>query len=205
MKIAVFGGSRGVGRQAIEQALAQGHVIQALMRNPDKFDLTHPNLTVLPGNVLQAADVAACVAGVEAVVCSLGSTGDNPNNIVTLGTQQIISAMKAAGVRRLVVVTSIGVGDSKDQVPLAFKALMKTILRAAMEDKEGQETAVKASDLDWIIVRPGGLTDGPRTGQYSFGTQKTLKAGQVSRADVAEFVLKQLTDDTFLHQTPAIS
>jgi putative NADH-flavin reductase len=205
MKIAVFGGSRGVGRQAIEQALAQGHVIQALMRNPDKFDLTHPNLTVLPGNVLQVADVAACVAGVEAVVCSLGSTGDNPNNIVTLGTQQIISAMKAAGVRRLVVVTSIGVGDSKDQVPLAFKALMKTILRAAMEDKEGQETAVKASDLDWIIVRPGGLTDGPRTGQYSFGTQKTLKAGQVSRADVAEFVLKQLTDDTFLHQTPAIS
>lgn len=205
MKIAIFGGSRGVGRQAIEQALAAGHFIQALIRNPDNFDLTHPNLMIVRGNVLEAADVSACITGTEAVICSLGPTGENPNNVVTTGTRHIIKAMKEAGLRRLVVVTSIGVGDSKDQVPFAFKALMKTILKTAMEDKEAQETAVKASDLDWIIIRPGGLTDGPRTGKYAFGTQKSLKAGQVSRADVAEFVLKQLTDDTFVRQTPAIS
>ena len=205
MKLAVFGGSRGVGRQVIEQALAAGHEVQALLRNPDAFDLTHPQLTIVPGNVVEAADVAASIAGADAVVCSLGNTKNNPTNVVTVGTKQIIRAMQAADVRRLVVVTSIGVGDSADQVPLAFKMLMKTVLKGVMEDKEGQETAVKASDLDWIIIRPGGLTDGPRTGSYKAGLDKSIRAGQVSRADVAEFVLKQLTDDTFLRQTPAIS
>lgn len=205
MRIAVFGGSRGVGRQVIEQALAKGYEVKALLRNPNAFDLTHPQLTIVPGNVLEAADVADCIAGTEAVVCSLGNTKNNPANVVTAGTEQIIKAMQAAEVRRLVVVTSIGVGDSIDQVPLAFRMLMKTVLKAAMEDKEGQETAVKASGLDWIIVRPGGLTDGPRTGKYNAGLDKSIRAAQVSRADVAEFVLKQLTDDTFLRQTPAIS
>lgn len=205
MKLAVFGGSRGVGRQVIEQALAAGHEVQALLRSPDAFDLSDPQLTIVPGNVLEAADVAACVAGVDAVVCSLGNTKNNPANVVTDGTKQIISAMQAAGTRRLVVVTSIGVGDSADQVPVAFKLLMKTVLKGVMEDKEGQETAVKASGLDWIIIRPGGLTDGPRTGSYKAGMDKSIRAGQVSRADVAEFVLQQLTDDTYLRQTPAIS
>ena len=205
MRLAVFGGSRGVGRQVIEQALAAGHEVQALLRAPDAFDLAHAQLTIVPGNVLEAADVAACIAGAEAVVCSLGNTKNNPADVVTTGTKQIISAMQAAEVRRLVVVTSIGVGDSADQVPMAFKLLMKTVLKGVMEDKEGQETAVKASNLDWIIIRPGGLTDGPRTGSYKAGTDKSIRAGQVSRADVAEFVLKQLTDDTYLRQTPAIS
>lgn len=205
MRLAVFGGSRGVGRQVIEQALAAGHEVRALLRAPDAFDLAHAQLTIVPGNVLEAADVAACIAGAEAVVCSLGNTKNNPAGVVTTGTKQIISAMQAAEVRRLVVVTSIGVGDSADQVPMAFKLLMKTVLKGVMEDKEGQETAVKASNLDWIIIRPGGLTDGPRTGSYKAGMDKSIRAGQVSRADVAEFVLKQLTEDTYLRQTPAIS
>lgn len=205
MKIALFGGSRGVGRQVLEQALAQGDEVQALLRNPDSFDYSHPQLTIVPGNVLQPEDVARCVTGATAVVCSLGSTSQNPDNVVSEGTGHIIKAMQTAGVKRLVVVTSIGVGDSKDQVPMAFKLLMKTVLKAAMADKENQEALVRASGLDWVIVRPGGLTDGPRTGNYTAGTQKSIKAGQVARADVAEFVLKQLTDDTFLHQAPAIS
>lgn len=205
MKIALFGGSRGVGRQALEQALAQGHDVKALMRNPAEFDFSHPHLTVVPGDVLRPADVAECIAQADAVICSLGGTANNPGDVVSSGTRQIIDAMQAAGARRLVVVSSIGVGDSKDQVPFAFKMLMKTVLKAAMEEKEKQETLVKASNLDWVIVRPGGLTDGPRTGNYAFGVGKSIKAGQVSRADVAEFVLKQLTDDTFLRQTPSIS
>jgi len=205
MKIAVFGGSRGVGRQVLEQALAQGDEVQALLRHPDKFDFSHPCLSIVPGNVLEPADVTACVAGADAVVCSLGGTADNPGDVVSAGTQNIITAMQTAGVKRLVVVTSIGVGDSKDQVPLAFKMLMKTVLKAAMEEKEKQETLVQTSGLDWVIVRPGGLTDGPRTGSYTAGTEKSIKAGQVSRADVAEFVLQQVSDDRFLRRTPAIS
>lgn len=205
MNIALFGGSRGVGRQVIEQALAAGHQVRALLRRPADFDLSHPQLTVIPGNVLEPAEVAACVEGADTVICSLGGTADNPGDVVSRGTRHIIAAMQAAGVRRLVVVSSIGVGDSQDQAPFAFKMLMKTVLKAAMEEKEKQEALVQASGLDWVIVRPGGLTDGPRTGNYRSGLDKSIKAGQVSRADVAEFVLRQLTDDTFLRQTPAIS
>ena len=205
MKIALFGGSRGVGRQAMEQALAQGHEVRALLRQPGGFDFSHPHLTIIQGNVLQPDDVAACVQGAEVVICSLGSTANNPGDVVSTGTRNIIAAMQTNGLKRLVVVTSIGVGDSKDQVPMAFKMLMKTVLKAAMEEKEKQESQVRNSGLDWVIVRPGGLTDGPLTGSYAFGVEKSIKAGQVSRADVAEFVLKQLTDDTFLHQAPAIS
>ena len=205
MKIAIFGGSRGVGRLVIEQALAQGHTIQALVRTPENFDIEDGRVTAVTGNVLNPQDVAACVAGSDAVVCSLGRTSNNPDNIASEGTKNIIAAMKETGVKRLVVITSLGVGDSKDQVPFPFKMLMKTVLKKAMEDKEIQEQLVRESGLDWVIVRPGGLTDATATGSYKVGTDKSVMAGQVSRADVADFVLQQLTDDTYLHQSPGIS
>lgn len=205
MNIAVFGGSRGVGRLVIEQALAQGDTIRALVRTPENFDVVDEGVTAVTGNVLNPEDVAACVAGADAVVCSLGSTDNNPDNIVSEGTKNIIAAMQEVGVQRVVVVTSLGVGDSKNQVPFAFKMLVKTVLKKTMQDKEHQEQAVRDSGLDWIIVRPGGLTDKPATGDYKSGTDKSIMAGQVSRADVAGFVLQQLTDDTYLHQAPGIS
>ncbi|MCA9972101.1 MAG: SDR family oxidoreductase, partial [Anaerolineales bacterium] len=121
------------------------------------------------------------------------------------GTRTILAAMQAQGVRRLIVVTSIGVGDSQDQVPLPFKMLMKTVLRKVMQAKEEQEKLVMASGLDWTIVRPGGLTDGPPTDRYTAGLDKSITAGQVSRADVAAFVLQQLADATYVQKTPAIT
>ena len=121
------------------------------------------------------------------------------------GTQNIIDCMKKQEIKRLVVVTALGVGDTRERVSLSFKMLMKTVLRKAYEDKERQEQFVRESGLDWIIVRPGGLTNGPATGEYEFGLDPAIGGGQVSRADVAAFVLQQLTDDTFLHQTPAIA
>ncbi len=113
--------------------------------------------------------------------------------------------MEEAGIRRLIAITSLGVGDSKDQVPFIFKILMSTVLRKAIQDKEEQEKIIRATDLDWTIVRPGGLTDGPQTGTYRIGVDQSISAGQVSRADVAAFVLKQLDDSTYLRMTPAIS
>ncbi|MCB0245633.1 MAG: SDR family oxidoreductase, partial [Anaerolineae bacterium] len=122
------------------------------------------------------------------------------------GTEVIVDSMTAAGKpMRLIVVSSLGVGESRDQVPFAFKMLMNTVLKKAIDDKERQEALVKASGFDWIIVRPGGLTNGPATGSYKAGVDVKLTAGQVSRADVAAFVLLQLDDDTYLHQAPAIT
>lgn len=206
MKIAVFGATGGVGRQVVEQALDASHAVTALARNPQKLGLTDSRLVVVTGDVLDAARVEETLQGADAVVVSLGNTSPNPDYIVSQGTQVIVAAMKRLEQpRRIVVVSSIGVGDSKDQVPFAFKLLMMSVLRKPMEDKERQEALVKASDLDWTIVRPGGLTDGPATGVYQVGTDGKVQAGQIARADVAAFVLKQLDDDTYVRQTPAIS
>lgn len=205
MKLTVFGATGGTGRQVVEQALAGGHQVTVLVRDPAKLAITHPALTVRRGNVLEPEDVFNSVSGADAVIVSLGNTANNPDGVVAKGTANVVDAMQKSGVARLIVVTSLGVGESKDQVPFFFKAIMATALRKAMQDKEAQEKTVKASGLDWTIVRPGGLTDGPRTGAYRYGLDPKIVAGQVSRADVAEFVLKQLTDTQFLRKAPAIT
>lgn len=205
MKIALFGATGGTGQQIIAQAGEAGHVIQALVRDSARLPLQNPSLSLITGNVLDPAAVAKTLAGADAAIVSLGNTANNPDWIVSNGTQVIIEAMKQHGQRRLVVITSLGVGDSKDQVPFAFKMLMKTVIKKPMEDKDRQEQIVRASGLDWTIVRPGGLTNGPRTGSYRSGLDPKISAGQVSRADVAAFTLRQLDDTAFLHQAPAIT
>jgi putative NADH-flavin reductase len=205
MNIAVFGATGGTGREFTQQALDAGHEIRALVRTPSKLNLTHDALTVLEGDVLDADKVAETVSGAGAVVISLGNTANNPEFIVTNGTKTILNAMQAAGVTRVVAVSSIGVGDSKNNVPFAFRMMMKAIpgMKHAMEDKEQQEAILMASDFDWIIVRPGGLVDEPAKGNYKHGLK--VGAGRISRADVGAFVLKQLTDDTYLKKAVSIS
>lgn len=205
MQITVFGATGGTGRQFVQQALAAGHCISALVRTPAKLDMTHPNLTLIQGDVLVADDVARALVGAEAVFCTLGSGVGGSDQAVSRGTANIIAAMQAQGVDRLVVISSLGVGDSRDQVPFAFKMFMKTVLHHAMQEKEIQEKAVMASGLAWTIIRPGGLGDGPATGDYQAGTDRSIKAGQVSRADVAAFALQQFGADAFVGKTPAIT
>ena len=204
MKLAVFGATGGTGRHVVAQALSAGHEVVALVRDPARLS-PQPDLTIIEGNVLDETAVSQTVAGADAVVVSLGHTGNNPEKIVSQGTAVVVTAMKAAAVSRLLVVTSLGVGDSRDQVPLAFKMIMKTVLRKPMADKEIQEQIVRDSGLDWTIVRPGGLTDGPATGQYRVGVGSDVVAGQVARADVAAFILQQISDDSYVHQAPGIT
>ena len=203
--IALFGATGGTGREILQQALARGYTVRALARTPDKLAPAPDGLTIIQGDVLDPTPVAETVAGCDAVVVTLGNTSGNPDFVVSDGTRQILAAMTGQGIRRLLVVTSLGVGDSKDQVPLAFKLLMKAALRKVMEDKERQETLVRASGLDWTIIRPGGLVDGPVTGDYRVGTDKSLKAGRVARADVAAFLLDQLESDKYAGEAVAIT
>jgi putative NADH-flavin reductase len=204
LKLAVFGATGGTGKEIVSQALAAGHEVTVLVRDSGRLAVKHDKLYLVIGDVLNPEKVEEALAGSEAVCCSLGNTPNNPDFVVSDGTQNIIECMQKQGIQRLVVVSALGVGDSHDQVTLPFKMMMKTVLRKAYEDKERQEQFVRQSDLDWIIVRPGGLTNGPATGEYTFGLDSSIGGGQVSRADVASFVLQQLSDNTFLHQTPAI-
>ena len=205
MKLAVFGATGGTGKEIVKQALADGHEVTVLVRDPARLTVKHDKLYLVIGDVLNVDKVEETLAGSDAVCCSLGNTPNNPDMVVSEGTSNIISCMEKQGVKRLVVVSAMGVGESLEQVTLTFKMLMKTVLRKAYEDKERQEQLVRESDLDWVIVRPGGLTNGLATGEYQFGLDPTIGSGQVSRADVAAFVLQQLTDNTFLHQTPVIT
>jgi putative NADH-flavin reductase len=202
MQIALFGPTGGTGREVLAQALAQGNSVAALVRDPAKLS-DQAGLTKIPGDVLDQDAVNRCVAGADGVVCALGShRGQAP--VEARGTERILAAMQEQAVRRIVVVTSLGVGDSRAQLPWAMRLIMDVMLRSILRAKEEQEALVKASDRDWVIVRPGGLTNSPRTGAYHYGLDPSVKPGRVARADVADFVLRQLSDDTFLHRTPAV-
>ncbi len=205
MKLAVFGATGGTGQEIVKQALKAGHEVTVLVRDSSRLHVNHDKLYLVIGNVLNLEKVEETLAGSEAVCCSLGNTAHNPDFVVSDGTQNIIAGMSKQHIKRLVVVSALGVGDSRDRVSRSFKMMVKTVLRKAYEDKERQEQLVRESGLDWVIVRPGGLTNGPATGEYEFGLDPSIGGGQVSRADVAAFVLQQLSEDTFLHQTPAIA
>ena len=205
MHIAVFGATGGTGREIVRQAIEAGHEITILVRDSAKVKRREDRLYLVLGDVLDIKKVEETLAAADAVVCSLGQTANNPDDVVSRGTQNIIRAMQKQAVDRLVVISSMGVGRSINQVSLSYRMLTKTVLRKAIEDKERQEALVAESDLDWVIVRPSGLSNGPQTGTYQTGTDPTIEASHISRADVAAFVLQQLTDNTFLHQKPAIT
>lgn len=205
MKLAVFGATGGTGKEILSQAISKGYEISALVRDPSRLRKTDAEkVHFVVGNVLNQNEVVETINDTDAVIVCLGHSADSPENTVSEGTKNIIQAMEENNLRRLVVVTSLGVGDSKNQVPLAFKIMMTTVLRKVMADKENQEKAVRESGLDWIIVRPGGLTDEPAKGDIIVGTEDSIIAGSISRADLAVFVLEQIIEDQFIHKAVAI-
>jgi len=217
--IAVFGASGLTAQECIYQALKDGDKVVGLTRNPSNVvvpkgsgganadkPLTDPNLTVIAGDVTNAADVAKVFeSDIDGVIVALGGkTKDVGDTMLTDGTNNIMAAMKDNGVKRVAVVTSIGAGDSKDQAPFAFKILMMTVMKKIFTDKNNQEKAVEESGLEYCIVRPGGLTVDPPTGVINVIDGE---AGSIPRADVAQFCLGAVKDAEFKYvgQTPCIS
>ena len=208
MKLLVFGPTGGTGRELLIQALDQNHRVTAYARDPAKIeDIQHSRLTVVRGDVLDAVTVKSAVAGHEGVLVTIG-TGPSRTTLREEGTRNIVEAMQSTGVKRLICQSSLGVGDSRSNLSFLTKYIMVGIfLRHAFADHERQEAVIRQSSLDWTIVRPPHLKDGPRTEVYRHGfstTDKRIK-NWISRADVADFMLKQLVDDTYLHQTPGVS
>lgn len=208
MKLVIFGATGTVGRQVVDQALKQGHTVTAFARNLTKLDIQHPSLTHFQGDVMDLHAVEHAVMGQDAVVCVLGAGKKLTGTIRSEGTQQVIRAMERVGVRRLICQSTLGIGDSWNNLDFYWKYIMfGFILRKVFADHERQEALVRNSNLDWTIVRPGAFVDGPRTGQYRHnfsGTDRRITL-KISRADVADFILKQLNDQSSLHQTPSLS
>jgi len=223
--IAVFGASGGTGSEAVLQALERGEDVTCLVRDRSKlkaprsaagFSADAPfvsdKLTVKQGSVTNKADVDAVFEGqgVTGVVVALGGkTKDVGSTMLQDGTANIIAACKANGVKRISVVTSIGVGDSMDQAPWAFRLLMMTVMSSIMADKNKQEdlfmpAGSPGADLEYCIVRPGGLKSEPPNGIVNVISGE---AGAISRADVAAFCLDAVLEPDFayLKQAPCIS
>jgi putative NADH-flavin reductase len=205
MKVIVFGATGTVGSLVVEQALQEGHEVTAFTRNPARMPQRHEHLQIAAGDVTDLDAVQRAVSGHDAVIVTLGA--GRKGNVRADGTRTIIEAMERTGVRRLICQSTLGVGDSRGNLNFLWKYVMfGLLLRAAYDDHVRQEEFVKRSDLDWTIVRPSAFTDGPRTGRYErgFGTDRKTKLN-ISRADVADFLVAQLTDTTYMHRTPAIS
>ncbi|MBF6437412.1 NAD(P)-dependent oxidoreductase [Nocardia cyriacigeorgica] len=206
MRIAIFGATGTLGRHVLERALRQGHEVTALTRDASRVSTTHDNLRVLEGDVLDPAAVEGAVAGQDAVLISLGN--GRKGVVRAEGTRTVIEAMRRNGVKRLICQSTLGVGDSRPNLNFLWKyILFGLVLRPAYNDHVRQEEYVRASDLDWTIVRPSAFTDGPATGTYrqGFAGDEAGLSLKISRADIADFMLDQLTDRTYLHRAVGIS
>ena len=206
MRLLVFGATGGTGRALLSQGQEQGHEMTAFVRNPAALE-ARPGLTIVEGDVTDAAAVSRAVAGHEAILSVLGPRGGQ-YGVLPGGVQNIVVAMSQAGVRRLIHVSSFGVGDSRAQMGwVARQIVVPLFLRKALDEKEIEEGIIRASGLDWIIARPGGLEDGPRTGVYRCITDPREKVGQprIARADVADFMLQNLADKRFVRRAVGLT
>ncbi len=209
MNLLIIGATGGTGRALVDQALAQGHTVTAFVRNPAKVKITHECLTVVKGNVLDYDSIDRAVAGKDAVVSALGhKRWFIKTSILSRGTKNIIAAMEKHGVKRFVCETSLGVGDSIGKLGLYHTLfVIPVIILFYFIDKAKQERLIKDSSLDWVIVRPAQLTNGRKRGVYRHGKDvgNYIITKWISRADVADFMLKQLTDNAYLRQTPGVA
>jgi putative NADH-flavin reductase len=210
MKIAIFGATGKVGQHLVDQALERGDEVTAFVRDPSsKLTMQrHERLKVVQGDVQNPKDVEQAVIGTNALLSALGHTKTSSKNVLTEGIKNIVAAMNKHGVRRLVSLTGAGVRDPKDEPKLIDKiigSLLKFVQRDLLEDAIGHARVIQESDLDWVIVRAPVLNEGEKKGEYRVGYVGKESGSRLSRADLADFMLKQTTDDTYLHQAPMVS
>ncbi|MEH2182266.1 NAD(P)-dependent oxidoreductase [Nostoc sp.] len=208
MNVLIIGATGPTGQQIVQQALAQGHEVTALVRSPEKLDMQHDHLHVIKGDVLNPDSLQAAMSDQQAVISSLGSKlSFKPMTLLSEGTKNLVQAMQQHGVRRLVCITGMGAGDSKGHGGFVYdKLVLPLVLKEVYKDKDRQEAVIQKSNLDWIIVRPAQLTNGSATENYHVFTDlNNVTGGKISRADTAGFMLQQLSSDRYLHQTPLIS
>lgn len=208
MKLLIIGASKGIGLKLLEQSLQAGHAVTAFARHPQNIPRQHERLTVVPGDILDAAMVQQAAAGQEAVCLTIGvGVTWKPVTVFSQGTRNVLAAMAEHGVRRLVSVTGIGAGDSKGHGGFLYDRIFNPLLlKTIYADKDRQEALIRVSETDWTIVRPGFLTNGPLTGKYRVITDlRGVTANKISRADVAHFILEELATNRYLRQATLLT
>jgi uncharacterized protein YbjT (DUF2867 family) len=217
MKVLVMGATGGTGRATLEELLEGGHEVTAFSRHADtQLDGSSLKLHRIKGDALNPADVERAVSGQDAVVIALG-VNDNPLRVRLLhqsrtpvdvcseGTRNAIEAMKRQGIRRLVVLSAFGVGETREKLPLPWRLAYRFLIRDQIADKEIQERLVRDSGLDWVIVQPVGLTNGRPHGGVLASTEGDVRRNTVTRSDVGHFLARLIGGTRYLHRSVAVS
>jgi len=209
--VLVIGASHGIGLETVKRALDAGHRVRAFARGAASIPLDAPTLEKFAGDALDKTRVAAAVTGTDAVIQSLGAAKGpqailSGTTLFSRATRLLIDAMHETGVGRLVAVTGLGAGDSRGHGSFVYDAILfPLILKRVYDDKDVQEQMIRASGLEWTIARPGLLTSGPSTGQArALADPKDWRAGSISRADVADFLVREAFERRFVGKTPLL-
>jgi putative NADH-flavin reductase len=207
MKLLVIGASRGIGLELLQQALAAGHEVTAIARRPQRLHIINENLKVIKGDIRDKYVIEEAVHGQDAVCITIGIIPTlQPVSVFSEGTMRVVEAMNKSSCKRIICVTGIGAGDSRGHGGFLYDKIFKPLLlKTIYEDKNRQEAIIRESGLDWVLVRPGFLTNGPRTGKYRVLTELSgVKAGKIPRADVADFMLREAAEMKHKGQTPLL-
>jgi putative NADH-flavin reductase len=208
MKILLIGATRGIGKALLETALEDNCDVTVLARIPEKITISHPQLRVVKGDVLETESIVAVASGHEAICSCIGvPITFKQVDLFSIAARNILVAVKQNPGQKYIAVTGVGAGDSKGLGGFLYDKIFKPLLlKAIYADKDREEEIIKSSGVDWMIVRPAGLTNGKRTGNYHiFNDMKGVTAKRISRLDVADFILKQLKNPTQLGKTPLLT
>jgi putative NADH-flavin reductase len=208
MRITVFGATGGTGIELVKQSIKRGHEVTAFVRDPSRLPAKDPRVRVARGDVLDLGSVEAALIGAEAAVSALGVPfGRPPGMVRSEGTRNIVSALFTSGTLRFVSVSTVGAGESRKSMTLPARFLFSLIIRGErLAEAERQEHIIRQSDLEWVILRPTRLVNGPGTGKCRLGLDLRigLKA-KLIRADLAGALLDQLETDQFLGKAPIVT
>jgi putative NADH-flavin reductase len=204
MKITIFGASGRTGQQLVSQAIEKGYIVSAFVRRPDSLNLQHPNLKIITGNLDDKEKLQESIAGSGACISALGGNSLTRHAVeIVAGIDRIVTVMEECGVRRFVYLSSIGAGESRFYMPQPIRFFIADVmLRVPLADHNANEKRIAGSSLQWTVVRPGGLIDGPKTGNLKHGSEKIILKGNanISRSNVASFMLDQPEDKTYINK-----
>ena len=208
--VLIIGASRGIGLETLKRALKAGYKVRALARSAGNIPVSHPDLEKVTGDALDRGAVKQALAGVDAVIQTLGVAAGpemifKPVRLFSAATRVLVTAMEETGVKRLICVTGFGAGDSRNKGGFLYNTAFHLFFGRTYDDKDVQEQIIRKSTLEWSIVRPVILTNGPTTDSYRVLVDPNdWRCGFISRADVADFLVKQIDDNTFFGKTPVL-